>query len=203
VRVYAVCESVSCAISARRMALWIPRTLRPSPLIDVTLPAPLALYQNITSVINWSESYSIHESDFLGHGADMGQALRDKMMSGFNVRAVDYLAAQRQRRSLALATDALVSCYDALLLPGAFHTAPPFADASAVMDFTRHNATMPFSVSGHPAMSICTGFDAAGLPTNAQIIGRYFDEATVLRVAHAYESATPWRDRRPEIEETR
>jgi aspartyl-tRNA(Asn)/glutamyl-tRNA(Gln) amidotransferase subunit A len=172
-------------------------------LIDITLPAPLGLYQDVTSVINWSESFSIHEGDFLTRGAEMGQALRDKMMSGFNVRAVDYLAAQRQRRSLALTTDALIACYDAVLLPGAFHTAPPFADPAAVMAFTRHNATMPFSVSGHPAMSICTGFDAAGLPTNAQLAGRYFDEANVLRVAQAYESATPWRDRRPTLQETR
>ncbi len=172
-------------------------------IIDIALPAPLALYQDVTSVINWSESFSIHEGDFLTRAAEMGQALRDKMMSGFNVRAVDYLAAQRQRRSLALATDALVSSYDAVLLPCAFHTAPAFADPAAVMAFTRHNATMPFSVSGHPAMSVCTGFDAAGLPTSAQIAGRYFDEATVLRVAHAYETATPWRDQRPTLEEAR
>jgi aspartyl-tRNA(Asn)/glutamyl-tRNA(Gln) amidotransferase subunit A len=55
-----------------------------------------------------------------------------------------------------------------------------------------------FNVSGHPAISLCTGFDAAGLPANGQIVGRWFAEATLLRVAQAYESATPWRAQRPQ-----
>ena len=167
---------------------------------ETTLPAPLPQYEAVTSVINWSESYSIHERDFMERGAEMGQALRDKMMSGFTVRAADYLAAQRERRNLALGTDALMRCFDAVLMPCAMHTAPPFADPEAVTDFTRHKMTTPFNVSGHPGMSICSGFDPAGLPTNLQIGARYFDEATVLRVAHAYERATPWRDRRPSLE---
>ena len=169
-------------------------------ITEARLPAPLRLYESVTSIIGWSESYSIHERDFLERGGEMGQALRDKLMSGFNVRAADYLAAQRQRRSLALATDAFVRGYDAVLMACAMSTAPPFSDPEAVIDFTRHKLTTPFNVSGHPAMSVCTGFDAAGLPTNAQIVGRYFDEATVLRVGHAYETATPWRNRRPILE---
>ena len=48
-------------------------------------------------------------------------------------------------------------------------------------------------------MSIRTGFDAAGMPTNAQIAGRWFDEATVLRVAQAYERATAWHLKRPQL----
>jgi len=201
-------------------------------IAEAHLPAPLSQYEGVTSVINWSESYSIHERDFLERGAAMGQALRDKMMSGFTVRAADYLAAQRQRRSLALSTDAILRprenpetshlrnavdirvdspvdfrvltwteytmrCFGAVILPCAMHVAPPFDDPEAVTDFTRHKATTPFNVSGHPGMSVCTGFTDAGLPTNAQIGGRYFDEATVLRVAYAYEAATAWQRRRP------
>jgi aspartyl-tRNA(Asn)/glutamyl-tRNA(Gln) amidotransferase subunit A len=170
-------------------------------IIDTALPVPLSQYESTNSVINWSESYSIHERDFLERGEDMGQALREKMMSGFNVRAADYLAAQRQRRNLAVATDGLVRSFDALLLPCALHTAPSYDDPESVTDFTRHKATTPFNISGHPAMSVRTGFDHAGLPTNAQIAGRYFDEATVLRVAQAYEAATTWRTRRPILED--
>jgi aspartyl-tRNA(Asn)/glutamyl-tRNA(Gln) amidotransferase subunit A len=167
-------------------------------IVEVKLPAPVHEYRQVTAVINWTESLSIHEEDFMNRAADMGQALRDKMMSGFMTRAVDYLAAQRRRRELASSTDALIRTLDALVLPCAFHTAPSFAEGvDHVKSFTTDTACPPFNVSGHPAMAVCTGFDENGLPANAQIVGRWFDESTVLRVARAYERATDWRARRP------
>jgi aspartyl-tRNA(Asn)/glutamyl-tRNA(Gln) amidotransferase subunit A len=57
----------------------------------------------------------------------------------------------------------------------------------------------PFSLTGSPALSVCAGFTASGLPLSVQIAGRPFDDAKVLRVGHAYERATPWRDRRPSL----
>jgi aspartyl-tRNA(Asn)/glutamyl-tRNA(Gln) amidotransferase subunit A len=54
---------------------------------------------------------------------------------------------------------------------------------------------MPFNVTGSPAMSVCCGFGDAGLPLSLQIVGKRFDDAAVLRLAHAYEQVTPWRDR--------
>jgi aspartyl-tRNA(Asn)/glutamyl-tRNA(Gln) amidotransferase subunit A len=164
---------------------------------EVRLPAPLTHYRNVTKVINWAESYSIHEQDFLDRSALMGQALREKMMSGFTVRAADYLAATRLRRVLVDSTDALVRSCDALLIAGAFHVAPRFDEPETILPFTADTVTTVFNVTGHPASSICTGYDAGGLPLNAQIVGRFFDETTVLRVAQAYETATPWRERRP------
>lgn len=59
-----------------------------------------------------------------------------------------------------------------------------------------------YSLSGTPALSICCGYTTdgeGGLPLAVQIAGKPFDEATVLRVAHAYEQATPWHNRRPPI----
>lgn len=51
----------------------------------------------------------------------------------------------------------------------------------------------PSNVTGGPALEICNGFSRSELPLGMQIIGRPFDEATVLRVGHAYEQATAWR----------
>ena len=166
-------------------------------LVDVVLPAPVSDYRAVTSVINWTESLTIHERDLQERGADMGYALRDKLMSGYTTRAVDYLAAQRRRRELTDATNAMLNSVDAVIAPCAYHVAPPFADNDVLRTFTSENACPPFNASGHPAMTICTGFDAAGLPTNAQVVGRWFDEATVLQVARAYERETDWRARRP------
>jgi len=59
--------------------------------------------------------------------------------------------------------------------------------------------TIPASMTGLPAISLPCGFSAAGLPIGLQLIGPALDEATLLRAAHAYEQATPWRDRRPEL----
>ena len=60
--------------------------------------------------------------------------------------------------------------------------------------------TRVFNLSGHPAASIPCGFTAGGLPVGLQIVGRPFDEATVLRVADAYQRATDWHRRRPPID---
>ncbi len=65
--------------------------------------------------------------------------------------------------------------------------------------FTKPSFTTPFNVGGNPALSICNGYAENGLPFSLQIAGRLFDEATVLRAGDAYEKATPWRARRPQL----
>jgi aspartyl-tRNA(Asn)/glutamyl-tRNA(Gln) amidotransferase subunit A len=59
--------------------------------------------------------------------------------------------------------------------------------------------TIPADMAGVPAVSVPCGFTAAGLPIGLQLIGRTLDEATVLRAAYAYEQATDWHRRRPEL----
>jgi aspartyl-tRNA(Asn)/glutamyl-tRNA(Gln) amidotransferase subunit A len=59
---------------------------------------------------------------------------------------------------------------------------------------------MPFNVTGNPALAIPTGFSKSGLPLGMQIVGRAFDEVTVLRVGAAYEAAAGWNHKRPELE---
>jgi aspartyl-tRNA(Asn)/glutamyl-tRNA(Gln) amidotransferase subunit A len=59
--------------------------------------------------------------------------------------------------------------------------------------------TVPANLSGNPGVSVPCGFSASGLPIGLHVVGRAFDEATMLRVAHAYEQATSWRTRRPDL----
>jgi len=59
--------------------------------------------------------------------------------------------------------------------------------------------TIPGNLAGIPGVSVPCGFSAAGLPIGLQLLGRPLDEARVLRAAYAYEQATPWRSRRPEL----
>jgi aspartyl-tRNA(Asn)/glutamyl-tRNA(Gln) amidotransferase subunit A len=58
---------------------------------------------------------------------------------------------------------------------------------------------MAFDVTGNPAMSIPTGFSASGLPLSMQIVGRAFDEPSVLGIGAAFEAATRLHERRPSL----
>jgi aspartyl-tRNA(Asn)/glutamyl-tRNA(Gln) amidotransferase subunit A len=60
--------------------------------------------------------------------------------------------------------------------------------------------TYPFAITGQPAISVPAGFTAEGLPVGLQIVGRRFADATVLRVAAAFEAARPWAGRRPPLD---
>jgi aspartyl-tRNA(Asn)/glutamyl-tRNA(Gln) amidotransferase subunit A len=59
--------------------------------------------------------------------------------------------------------------------------------------------TISANLAGVPGMSVNCGFTGAGLPIGLQFLGKPFDEGTILRAAHAYEQATPWRERRPDL----
>src|SRR3984893_653348 len=62
--------------------------------------------------------------------------------------------------------------------------------------------TIPVNLAGLPGLSMPAGFTQTGLPIGLQIIGKAFDEATLLRVAKAYEATTPWREKKPLLETT-
>jgi aspartyl-tRNA(Asn)/glutamyl-tRNA(Gln) amidotransferase subunit A len=66
----------------------------------------------------------------------------------------------------------------------------------------RRISLYPFSLANVPAVSVPAGFSKEGLPLALQIAGRPFAEATILRVAHAYEQATEWHRRHPDLQES-
>ena len=64
----------------------------------------------------------------------------------------------------------------------------------------RNSWTTPFNLAGSPAISVPCGFSADPvLPIGLQLAGRPFDEATVMKAAHAYQQATDWHTRRPPV----
>jgi aspartyl-tRNA(Asn)/glutamyl-tRNA(Gln) amidotransferase subunit A len=66
-------------------------------------------------------------------------------------------------------------------------------------NFEKPSFTMPFNVTGYPALSLCNGYGAGGLPLAMQLVAKPFQEPTLFRAGHAYETATEWRRRRPAI----
>ena len=102
----------------------------------------------------------------------------------------------RVRRDLAITLQQLFTTVDLMLLPSG-EPAGKLEPVPHSSLFTGPSLTTPFNVGGTPALSVCSGFAANGMPQSLQIAGRLFDDAVVLRAGHAYETVTPWRGRRP------
>jgi aspartyl-tRNA(Asn)/glutamyl-tRNA(Gln) amidotransferase subunit A len=136
---------------------------------------------------------------------------RTRLAAGCLVPAAVYHRAMRARvlvRREILET--LVGC-DALLCPtalspaGRIEAAREQVESQDDMDtrvMLRRISAYPFSMANVPAIALPMGFSKAGLPVSLQIAGRPFEESTVFRVAHAYERATPWHQRHPDLDRT-
>ncbi len=168
-------------------------------IVDIDIPYSVQQFRLVTSTIGQPESLAIHEADFRDRHAEMGAALREKFMASLTISGLDYVKATRWRREMTEATQHAMAGVDAVLCAAAFYQVPTLDDQDAMIAFTIGSAMCCFNVTGHPAASICTGFGPKGLPMSMQIVGQHFDEAMVLRVATAYEAATEWHRRHPDI----
>ena len=101
------------------------------------------------------------------------------------------------QRLLIEETRGVLSSVDVLVSPTTECTAPTIAEGDLPARLAR--LTAPYDVTGIPAISVPCGVDPQGLPIGLMIGARHFDEVTLCRVAHAYEQATPWHRRRPEL----
>jgi aspartyl-tRNA(Asn)/glutamyl-tRNA(Gln) amidotransferase subunit A len=172
-------------------------------LVSIDPLASLTDYRSCMSIINTCEAYAAHRVTFRTHYDRLGEGFRRKMLAGVELSAADYIDAQRWRAALADELGTLMRPCDVTVAAGTTSAAPPIADAGAVTNFTGQSAMAAFNLSGHPALSICIGFTSDGLPLGMQIAANHFDETKLLRVAAAYERATPWHKRRPNLETTR
>ena len=145
------------------------------------------------------ESYAIHEANLRRRFTDFGENFRDRMVLGGLVSGADYVQALRRRRELISELDRAMAELDIVMTASAPSEAPPIDQVPKFALFERPSLTIPFNITGSPAMSVCCGYTEGGLPLSFQIVGKRFEDATVLRLAHAYEQATPWRQRRPQL----
>lgn len=165
---------------------------------DVRLD-PMQVYTDVKVVIAESELFSIHSAELRKRPGDFGFDFRGRVLPGCLLTSEDYVQAQRVRRRLFEAMTPLYEKFDLLIAPTTGGGAPLLSDHSTVSFWQKPKAMTPFNVTAGPALSICTGYNEAGLPLSMQIVGRPFDDATVLRAGDAYERATAWRDRRPAL----
>ena len=164
---------------------------------DVTIPhiwdAPSFM------VIMASEAFAYHERDLRERPEKYGDLLRERLMSGGLYTGAEYVQAMRLRERLRQSMLDVLQTVDLLATPTSPKPAPTFtAMYDTTIGFPRSN-TPPFNLTGLPTLALPNGFSSDGLPISLQLTGRPFDEATVLRVGHAYERATDWHTRRPPV----
>jgi aspartyl-tRNA(Asn)/glutamyl-tRNA(Gln) amidotransferase subunit A len=155
---------------------------------DVVLP-PLGAFRDVNRVILQSEAWAIHAPWLRARPGDYGQLARRRLLAGAFMSAGDYVEAQRLRRAMiARVVDALREV-DVLLCASSMDP-PCRIDSPADIERTYpRQARTPFNVTGHPAIAMMAGLSRDGLPLSVQFVGRYFDEATLLQVARAWERA--------------
>ena len=163
---------------------------------EVTLP-PLQDFNAAGWLILAADAFAVHEPWLRTRYRDYGEFLRERLALAATITAADYLQAQRRRRELCDAVAKAMEGCDLLLTAAQPTEAPPITAPGKWTSFEVANFTIPFNLTGQPALTVCTGFGEGGLPVGAQLIGRPFEDATVLRAGHAYEQATTWRARRP------
>jgi aspartyl-tRNA(Asn)/glutamyl-tRNA(Gln) amidotransferase subunit A len=169
---------------------------------EVDMP-PFEQFDACCRVIMFSEAYAIHETDLKVRPHAYGRYGYQRLISGAVLSAADYVQAQRLRRELtAIVNDELLTSHDALLTPNALSTAAPFSDFGPDASRWGGILTGPFNVTGNPALALPIGFGANGLPLGAQIVGRPFDEPTVLQIGAAYEAAAGVTKIRPRMLQT-
>ena len=152
------------------------------------------------------EAVTIHERDFRERAREYHPVIRRRIEATRFISAATYVKAQRVRRLLGIKLAEHFSQIDLMVLPSVGTTAGAHdADTIAVRGTTWPEQEVNtrnlriFDMNGLPAISIPGGFSRDGLPIGLQLAGRPFEDALVLRAAHAIQRETDWHQRVPEL----
>lgn len=167
--------------------------------VEDTRIRPMQDYYDVKVTIAESELFAIHASELRDKPQDFGCDFRGRVLPACLMGGADYVNAQRERRVMLAEMAPLYEKYDVFVTAGVYGPAGKLGVHRTVSFWEKPSIATPFNVTGGPALAQCIGFSADGLPLSMQVVGRPFDETTVLRAAHAYEQATSWRDRRPAV----
>ncbi len=166
---------------------------------EVRLPSLLD-FNAAAWLILMAEAHAVHEPWLRTRWRDYGDFLRGRLAVAAAVSAADYVQAQRRRRALCAAVAGAMRDCDLLLTASQPAEAAPLERVTKWASFEAPNFTTPFNLTGQPAMTVRAGFGEGGMPVGVQLAGRPFEDAVVLRAAHALEQATESRGRRPAVQ---
>jgi aspartyl-tRNA(Asn)/glutamyl-tRNA(Gln) amidotransferase subunit A len=153
-----------------------------------------------------ADAKDLTETYMISRDEGFGPEVKRRIMLGTYVLSAGYydayyLKAQRVRTLIKKDFEEAFKHCDAIITPTAPTTA--FKLGAKIKDplqmYLSDIYTISINLAGLPALSLPCGFDNEGMPIGLQIIGKHFDESTVLRVAYAYEQATQWHKRKPRL----
>jgi aspartyl-tRNA(Asn)/glutamyl-tRNA(Gln) amidotransferase subunit A len=155
---------------------------------EVSIPSFVEGSQ-VTMVVLMAEALEFHEQWMRERPQDYGADVRSLIETSMTVTAVNYVRAQRERNLMLAEAMAALENHSVLAAPSQATAAPKIGDSSYDIIENMVRFTGPFNATGQPVISVPTGVSREGLPLSMQIIGKPFDEATILQAADAYERA--------------
>jgi len=155
---------------------------------EVSLPS-FGEGSRVTMIVLMAEALEFHEQWIRERPNDYGTDVRALIETSMTVTAANYIRAQRERTVMLAEALAALQGHAVLLAPTLATVAPRIDDTAYDIFANMVRFTGPFNATGQPVVSIPTGLSNDGLPLSMQIIGKPFDEVTVLQVADAYERA--------------
>ena len=159
---------------------------------------PLGEYFDVKIVIAESEIFSVHQKNLIARPKDFGADFRSRALPSVLFTASDYVQATREHRRMMVEMEPLYGRFDAFVTAG-MGEAARLSDYRSVSFWQKPSVLTAWNVTGQPVLALPNGFGRNGLPLGMQIVGRPFGETTILRVGHAYERATAWHTRRPQL----
>ena len=166
----------------------------------------LARYDGVKFGLRAAESKDLLDMYLKTRAEGFGPEVKRRIMLGTYVLSAGYYdayygKAQAVRTLIRQEFEAAFQTVDLIVTPVTPTTAFKFGEKALVLNDTSFSDiyTISANLAGLPAIALPCGFSKAGLPIGFQLIGRPFEEETLLRGAHAYEQATNWRAKRPAI----
>jgi aspartyl-tRNA(Asn)/glutamyl-tRNA(Gln) amidotransferase subunit A len=147
-----------------------------------------------------SDAAAFHHERLQAQREKFGVDVRQRLETGAAFTSGEYILARRTQAILRRKFEQFFDEFDLLLTATTPIAAPPLEGPDAVEQAsTLTRFTSPFNLTGLPAISLPCGFTGLGLPIGLQIIIRPWGEAALLRAANAYQGATEWHLRKPDI----
>jgi aspartyl-tRNA(Asn)/glutamyl-tRNA(Gln) amidotransferase subunit A len=173
---------------------------------NLSFPAAIeALKLNPRGGVISAEAYAVNRAFLEGKYDELDPVVRERMRNGASVTGPDYFEMTRRWADLRRDAHRSLAGVDAVLVPTTMIPPVPAAPLSTdLQEYNRKNVqylrnTAIGNILNLCGLSVPCGFTSSGFPIGLMIYGKPFDERTVLRVGHAYEQATTWHDRVPDL----